>query len=273
VESGVPISLDTLDQWEAWVAIGTMTLALVTGTLAGATLWTAKQTRRLAGTTEDELKAVRDQIEIGREEVAAVKEQADVARQQVEISAAAMQAGNRPLLVDVPLGVYVETEPYTSFHEQRYRRVDRGRLEVWFQQETDFTIAIPLRNSGTGLALIERVSVRAGEDGAEVEGEASGTAVVPGELTILSFALPSLAAPPDRLWVEATYTDLVGSQRTRSRAEVVPSETAPAVTVGRQGWRVKRVFLFHGDDDEPFSQSGPTEVLPGDNGLVADPDE
>jgi hypothetical protein len=46
VDAGTPISFDTLDKWEAWVAIGTISLALATLVLGVAAFISARETRR-----------------------------------------------------------------------------------------------------------------------------------------------------------------------------------------------------------------------------------
>jgi hypothetical protein len=46
VNIGTPISFDTLDKWEAWVAIGTILLALATLILGVAAFVSARETRR-----------------------------------------------------------------------------------------------------------------------------------------------------------------------------------------------------------------------------------
>jgi hypothetical protein len=162
---------------------------------------------------------------------------------QVFTSRRALQATLRPLLVDVPIGDDVDAEADISFDEE-------GVVEV----------EVPLRNAGSGLALIvggptlhwqeEHVPTSLG-------GVSQQTAVAPGERVRLTFRtrfptaetaqLAVLSA--DKFEVDLAYTDVNGKQRTRTKAYVIehPDEDSDIDHV------VDRVDLFRGRKVKPFA--------------------
>jgi hypothetical protein len=244
LETGTPISLDTLDKWESWVAVGTLTLAL-------ATAWLAKSTRSLAGTTKQEVDAFEEQLALTREEVEAVKQQAKVARDQILLSSQALQASNRPLLVDVPIGIYLESITESSYPDLvRHRVIDRVAVSLRVDKG-DLKLNVPFRNSGTGLALIQRVALLV--EGEETPATVAGTAVGPGEFTRVNASRAGLRANVSRLNIIVWYTDLGGAQSTRSQLEFAIDRSRD----GHQEWRVRALYLFRDIDKDPFAQSGP----------------
>src|SRR6266496_3978966 len=136
------------------VALGTLLLAAGTLTLAWTTRATARRTRDLAEQT-------RSLASSTEREVQAVVDQAEAARQEVEVSREALQATYRPRLVDVPSGSYVR-QARTSLSGMQ-TTFDDSHIVVSSRDErvpSDRLIIVPVRNVGTGLALIQEVRLR-----------------------------------------------------------------------------------------------------------------
>lgn len=265
MDVGVPVSLDTLDKWDAWVAIGTVMLAGATAWLAWSTRRSARDTRRLAGTTEEEVKAVRDQVELTREEVEAVKEQAEAAREQVAVSSRAVAAGVRPVLIAVP--EFRDLQPGTGYLLEPLERVDYvdgthadgiavSSVDVHESPEKLY-VSVPLRNAGEGIAFVEASGFRWAEGGS-FSGLASSRDVPPGERTRLRFTQErSLEGVPDvaqletygTFSVEVSYADLAGGKWT-TRLDVHREE--------RTGRWFARQTHVGAQGEEPGVSSGPS---------------
>jgi hypothetical protein len=248
------------ESWDFWVAFGTILLALVTGGLAFGTFRTARDTRRLAELTELE--------------VAAVKDQAVAAREEVETSRAALQTSVQPVLADVPLGVFVER---VSKRDEPARRTLLDHAYVRFHRAEDerYVCSVPLRNAGTGIALIRKAVLRPPDSVLSWEGTPSGTVVSPRELVHIEFPIdesdPRQQEAAERsgtagaFSVEVSYTDISGGQPMRTLAEVRRVPSSGEIDFDDELWaeryrgslyRVHRVLLFRGTDIEPFAVSG-----------------
>lgn len=128
--------------WNEWVGVGTLALAFSTLILAFVTAAgvrvanrSAKETRQLAETAETEARAVLDQA-------AATREQAEAARMTV-------LASIQPLLGPAPVGVD-DADPDADIGDVKIR-----------VHEPNMLVSLPLRNVGTGVALITRAVLEA----------------------------------------------------------------------------------------------------------------
>ena len=124
--------------------------------------------------------------------------------------------------------------------------------------EVPIGCSVPLRNIGSGVALIQGISLHIGDLG--WGGEMTSAVVAPNEWTRFAFTIPKdtpaldtvlsdLRSGTATMWVR--YTDITGSQVFRTRVDI--HDTG-------QHWTVRQVFLYRGDtDDEPFAATGPTD--------------
>jgi hypothetical protein len=198
-------------------------------------------------------------------EVQAVVDQAEAARQEVEVSRQAMQASYRPRLVDVPYGRFVrETQSLLPgsgpiSHDDAELRVDSPPPE---DRPSNMTIRVPVRNVGTGLALIHEVRLRWHEPGSNVApdetvylGLAAPTVLPPSEFTRVSFTFgpeeaQRVASIHDAaaFAVEVRYRDTSGEVSEMTRLDLA--------TRAQQRWRVRQVHLYEDGADAPYASSG-----------------
>lgn len=214
--------------WDALVAIGTLSLALVT-------------------------------LGVGIAAVCGNK----TAREALEVAQAELQASLLPLLESVPLeyGPHREaTAPelidYTTLgarepNEWRYRDVVdvRGEADGVF-------VSVPIRNVGPGMALITGVRPQALSvpDVTWTLGECTRPLIPAGQYARLNFRLSGLR---EEAYAEVFYADTSGNQHARLRLYIKgerESETAP------MGYFVRGTALYTDDGDLAFAISGNERV-------------
>jgi hypothetical protein len=227
--------------WNEWVAIGTLTLAAVTVVLAFVSAAgvivardAARDTRRLAETAEQEARAV--------------LEQAEATRSQAAIAQATLSASVQPLLGHVPLGEFDEDNPEAEIGAVKVKGDNR---HLW--------ISIPVRNVGSGVAVIQEAKLAPGSRVRFGQG-ISSTMVPVGELTRCWFAIDrrsnsDLIETLDQggLWLQVFYTGAAGGQSYRTEALV---EEASHNT-----FEVTRVRLYRGEEDELFASTDPEDAF------------
>lgn len=174
---------------------------------------------------------------------------------QAWLSRRALQAGLRPLLVDLPVGIFVQDQ---QIGENVHMHSDEGEVDLWPEDNGSLQIRIPLRNAGAGIALI--VSLTLGWDsGGDWRAAARHTAIPSGETTYVDavVAFPdrnaALAAmdglQPDQLSIEVGYTDINAKQRGRTRAWVMKHPDPDS----HLDYIVDRIELFKGRKLRPFA--------------------
>jgi hypothetical protein len=272
--------------WNEWVGIGTLALAVATAILAFVSAAgvrvaarAGKDTRSLAETSEQEVRVLGEQIGIQREEVDAVLAQAEASRLQVETSQAALRATVRPILVNVPFGSIAPREPVQDGvrigpGDDQFALVAPFAIHVAQSNEgPSLYVSVPARNVGTGVAIVQDAAILSNDLRARWDGTATVSVVPPGERTRATFRFPAvLHGDPladeravrihndmlgqdsgvRRFVVDIVYSDISGEQPTRSRFEIasISSREQPP------NWRVLKVHLFRDDGAEPFVSSG-----------------
>jgi hypothetical protein len=195
VDEASTISLNSLDTWEAWVAIGTLALALATGGLAYAT-------RRLGS--------------LARDELAAVREQTQVQQQQIAVSQSALAAAVRPVLIEKLPGAApakASVQPIDAEGKYVFEPAEAATVE-----EHGVYVAVQARNAGNGIAFVERCVFRWAEGG-DFQGSWTSPLIPPGEWTDVFFELwrtvegsPTVATLQayGTFSVDVDYADLAG---------------------------------------------------------------
>lgn len=237
------------------LALGTLGVAMLTGRTARRTRELAQATVKLATSTE--------------REVQAVVEQAEAARQQVEVSQEALLATYRPRLLNVPLG-WTEVGPAAGARRTYVNVTDiEGMTDDHLDPVTDaHRISVPIRNVGTGLALIRRVQIRWHSPDAH-HPEALGEL---GETGTFANAFPSVLPPseqgllqstfsigaqasilgygPDlrRFSVDVDYTDMSGQLHETVRLDVSQEGDPPR-------WYVWTVHFYVTGESKPYASS------------------
>lgn len=138
--------------WNALVAIGTLTLAAVTVALATFTLKAVRESR--------------EAIKLQGREVKAVEDQTTAIQRQATLTAAALEAGSRPVLVSaIPKALVRKSRERVDPELEPLRYVD-GRAghvrrdEVHFDKtDNNIYCSVPLKNVGAGVAFIQRVEL------------------------------------------------------------------------------------------------------------------
>jgi hypothetical protein len=203
--------------WDKWVALGTLALASVTVILAAISAVGVWVAARSARDT----------------------------RLLARTSRAALDASIQPLLAPVPVGEFDAEKP----------DADVGQVIVKGDGESLF-LAVPLRNVGTGVALIYRTYITISDGIDWLDGKASHIAVPVGEQTRVYFDISRqyrreyIEALGDALWVVVMYMDAGGEQQMRTRAVV--HETSHHV------FEVTRVYVHRGEDEASFITAGTT---------------
>jgi hypothetical protein len=226
--------LSPADLASSSVAGATLMLAVFTAYLAIATRASVAATRGEAAIAEKALQAAQEQAQIGAKQVDATNRNAEIAKDTLE-------AGWRPMLVDVP----TQWDPARSKVQIMSGDIIGGlSIELW------------LRNIGSGPAIITRAGVHAGSAG----GPASAimSSVVPvGEATRLEFQLApepptnaviSTLKQSQPVRVTVFYSDPGGHHQWRTRVELAQAEGSE--------WRIRSLELSE-ENAEPFAKSGP----------------
>jgi hypothetical protein len=208
--------VDELRDWD-WVAIGTILLAVATFALA-------MQNRSVVASSREEAKQAGEGL--------------DLARQQNATAEATLAAQTQPLLTSLPPGVFRDTITWrTEGGEERESTRDAAHIEV----APIHGIAVPIRNVGTGIALIQSVSFWFGEW--DATGNARNTALPPGEWTMATLAVDRESdfaidvAALNNLSVTLGYADVGGVSRGFVRLDVYLRDLA------EPRWTVRQVHF------------------------------
>jgi hypothetical protein len=198
-----------LDAWDAWVAIGTIGLAV-------ATTYLARQ-------THDEVKA---------------------ATRDLDLTQRSFETSTRPVLVDVPLGVFVERWQDVSAGIQQ-RQEDRGQVVV-LMSPGELYCSLPIRNVGAGLALVRAKAISWAAREVPWSSEVPG-AIPPNEIVNAHFRGPVANTETlesvkgiETFQITIDYSDLAA---VRVSTTVFLVSRVPHVT---SGWAVVEVRLYDG---------------------------
>ena len=188
--------------------------------------------------------------------VDAASEQADIARQQVAASerqanlvADAQAASVQPNLVAVPLSAPEQSggKPFA----QHPWVVSVGHNDDVGSRSID----VPLRNIGPGVAVIRGIGVT-GSPGISWGGSMTSSIVAVDEVVRFKFEVPGDRPELKPLITSngfdlvVSYTDISGNMWYRTCANVHYNGSR---------WLVRQVFLYRGDEPEPFASSGPAD--------------
>lgn len=215
------------------LSITTIFLALMTGALA---IFTAKAAMATSRAAE-----------------AAVAE-ARNANTTAELARASLEAGVRPLLVDVPQGKAADEMPIEFDEGDTVYVDDPGRVLI-AEDDRYFFCSVPLRNVGPGAAFIRGLGLRFGGD-VGWSGKASATVVPSGEVSRFTFSVPKdrqelqeaiAQLQAGSVVLAARYTDVRGQQDTTTQAYVFWADGKP---------RVRQVSLHSATEREPIVMSG-----------------
>ncbi len=217
--------------------------------VAAATVLLAGFTALLALVTSRSIAATRREAGIAEAALAIAKRDADISEQ-------ALEASWRPRLVDVPWGQYRVPDSIRGHY-------DLATVIVHKLDQTSATrVEMPLRNIGTGPAIIKGAGLSVDSDVGWSGASISRTIVAPDELTRIRFDVPhdraelqpmldTLDQGNRTVLIDVAYTDQGGTRTYRSQAHLHHTATS--------GWRVRQVALFDGDAKTPFAMSGPSD--------------
>lgn len=233
---GFTLDLRTVDA----VGLGTLLLAIATAVLA----W---KTRTLAREAEEDRKVALRQVDTAQEALSESREQTKIARQT-------LGAQIRPVLIDVPLDLsYAGPITYEDFEPI----VERPGFVQVDLSDRHAAISVPMRNAGTGLAMIRAVALHIGEPIPSLPVTIRPANVPPREDARVSFLVevdhPALKAMrrirQDKSFsLEVSYSDLAGEQMTVTRFDIY----------FRSGnWEVRQIHFQEPGADQPFAGSAP----------------
>jgi hypothetical protein len=244
--------------WAKITAEATVWLAVVTAVLAAAAIVAAVFTWRGLRTAAEDLRATQDATTVAQE----------MAQRQIE-------ASYRPLLIDVPpYGPIDPNDPLVSADDSPRIRLDFPGGHTDFADPRQIyvhlsgpraNIAIPLRNVGQGLAVVDPALVSVfGQRIGEMEPPVvQRKRIPPGEITRI-LCTPRLVSPglgvatyPWVLEVRVQYSDFIGGQGAvvvvyleqqfsdaewllKDVEQIPPDEAIPLRPRGRPSTRVRR---------------------------------
>jgi hypothetical protein len=233
------------------VEAGTWVLVTVTALLAVATFFMAFRTSALADATVEALA-------VAKSAAASAEQQVEAANKAAAVATKAWQASLRPVLADVPEGIY-PTEAVLFDDGIDSIVGDGGDVVVLDDDSPDFAYcSVALRNIGLGTAVIRGLGLEFPGD-VGWSGKMSLAVVPPGEKTRLTFTIPKdrpeLAEGIRRMHagdftVGVRYSDVVGEADLITRVHCYR-------TSGPK-FRVRQFFQSHADG-EPFVSSGPVD--------------
>lgn len=247
--------------WEALVAIATFLLALATWRLA-------RSTRSLADETKQEVSIANRQVDEMAKQVVATQKHVRIANEQVTASQAqtaaaqaALRAQIRPVLIEVPIvpgerevleQVVWPNAPSTGAYP--------GAVLAHLHENVAL-VSVPVRNAGTGLAMIRGAHIRTGLAATETVPVVIDPANLPpgaqGRVNFRAEPGPtcdalSQAFNGGNFSVVVTYADLAGEQLTTSRLDVYRRSRPPY-----SDWDVRQVHFEAPGSDTPYAGSGP----------------
>jgi hypothetical protein len=219
-------------------------LALATVAAVGVSITVARAANRQATATDNTVKATNDQLILGRD--------------QLEQEREALLASVRPLVVDVPLGAFVD---YRTAQE-----IDQGAVRSLLGGDGSIILHVPIRNVGVGPAFL-RTAMLLPRPGTILIATTTGNVLPTNELgavdilaSVSDEAFPIVKASrlAGSLVIAVDYADLGGQQRTRTLLHLgqTSNETAP----------VTQVQLFRCDEkwvreSEPIVSTGTYQPL------------
>jgi hypothetical protein len=164
----------------------------------------------------------------------------EITGEGVDVARRELEGTIRPILADVPLGLFRESVrgPVPLGMEP----TDPASIEIRRQASVETVCTVPMRNVGTGVAVLESVTAQVDNDQTDRSGEAQARLIPPGEIVRLSFHVP--IPPEDQFWVRAPYTDIANGQLTRTKLYVRREDG--------EGWRVRGTALYRGEETTPF---------------------
>jgi hypothetical protein len=231
------------DQASIAVAGGTLILATVTVVLA-------LLTRRSLTLGAAELKAAEDSVKAVNEQTGKLADQVTATQGQAKVARETLEASWRPFLVDVPYG-------FANRGSARGGVGDAAVIDVWKNDNGSQEADVPLRNIGSGPAIIHRAEVSVNQLH-ERASRWSPAIVAPGEVVRLRFLVATGTATRNALIdalkklepcvITVFYADQgTGKWRSRVYLHRLPEE-GPVYTVDF-------VELYVGDENTPFATS------------------
>jgi len=241
-----------------WTA--THVLIVLNGVLAVAALGTMfvgvlaiRASNRLAASSEDAVGVASDQLDL-------VTEQIRLGYGQLELERSSLEASIRPVVVDVPVGLYLG--------EGGLIGQDRGEISCTFGTDQSIDLSVPVRNIGSGPAFVRRALLTTGP-GNVLDAEANRRVIPTGELAKIFIkvrpdfighgAVAAAVTSVGALAVALEYSDLGGEQRTQTLVHLYRFRSADGHSQGH--FLVEQVELFPCDDnwvrqDKPDASSG-----------------
>lgn len=167
--------------WEALVAIGTLLLAVATGGLAWSTRNLASKTAEEVEHSKGQVAASLAQVDVAQQQAATAQAALDASQEQARLAQLTLNAQIRPVLVDMPPKRLVgQGKVEVILYPGRESQGTPGVLEA-FVDNTGAMISVPMRNAGTGLAMIRGISLEVGEESPPAPVTIQPANVPPGE--------------------------------------------------------------------------------------------
>jgi hypothetical protein len=226
------------------LALGRAELAVAEGSLKAVQEQGQKLAEQVAA-TQSQAAAIQGQVAATQSQVAATQEQAAIGRQTLE-------ASWRPLLVDVPWG-------YRNRSMALGGVGDAAEVDVTTTQQGHIALDVPVRNIGSGPAVITRVGLSVTQLHDEATSLSSGI-VAAGEVLRLGFevkadsatlkALNAALAARHPFVVTVFYGDQSGLGKWRTRIYFHKPTKANV-------YDVEHVEVYVGDENTPFASTRP----------------
>jgi hypothetical protein len=237
--------------WHHFADDPSLCVATATGFLAAVTILVVADARDQSATAQEELRQLTRHAQ-------AAQDQVDAVREATEASKEVFQASYRPLLADIPFdpnagSETVSVRPTISFE------VNDTQVLV-DASDAGTVVSIPLRNAGTGIAVLTSSGIAASGSSGGLMAHTSTVINPDGRCRITCWlpndradwtALRQLLADGAPVVVSAGYLDQAGGAW-RTDAHLHRADT--------DRWYVRQIAFFPARATEPLFTSGPADV-------------
>ncbi len=235
----------------------------------------ARSTARSVDEAQRERKLTEQALEASNRLAGATERQSEASASQADASAAlaavmrdAVQASHRPLIADVPppdgldrfsagqrpaiARIEFDDGPTIDYHYSGEVIVMGGHANTAF-------LSVPIRNIGTGPAIVLNGQLSAGVCVSDRAGKVADPVLPVGEITRITFTVdgskvehvPIIAALTNGSGLSATvvisYTDIGQQEMFRTRLVLAD---------GSDQWYVRQIYFYRNDEFDPLSESG-----------------
>jgi hypothetical protein len=210
----------------------------------------ARESGKLAVSAGAQAKAMDESAQATKEAVEAALDQVALAQGSLEVESQALLASMRPVVVEVPLGLFTHQIERLSY----VTNIDDGAVSRSFNDDGSVLVGIPIRNIGPGPAFVRDAKLSP-NPGMVFDASVDHLVIPSGERAIIwceatehtiGFSALKLGLQSGSVKAMVRYSDVGGTQRTQSMMQFrfAPEEAAADYATGS----VEKLELYGCDD-------------------------